>query len=229
MKYHNTSFVKSLKGLITASLVAAAGLSTASAAFITINTGVSNEGTDNVLFNDNTLQHSGLFVQGNFSGTGAGYVVRFTSSSGNGTLEGGGGQATVNGLIGNNPFNSLTFALENGATFTKAVLNPDSTANGLIDFSVLYINGAGSPFLETFSLGGNGSNFFNIESNSGAKIQSVTFSTKNTSFKDASQFRLGGFAQKATNLVPDGGATFVSLGVALLGLGSIRKLFAGKA
>ena len=180
-----------------------------------------NQGTDNVLFNDGNLLHSGLFVQGNFSGSGSGFIVRFTSSSGNGMIMGSGGQATINGLAGNNPFTSLTFGLEGGATFTNAILNPDPNMDGTIMFSVSYLM-SGVPFTQTFALDGNGQNFFGIEAQMGALITSVTFSTPDSSFADASQFRLGGFA-RPDGTVPDGGTTLMLLGASLTALELLRR------
>jgi hypothetical protein len=234
MKYNNSNLAKGLRSLLTASLITAAGFSTASAALISITTGnPGNAGTDNVLFNDGSLSHSGLLVQGNFSGSGSGYIVDFTSASGSGLLTGGGGQATVEGGVGNVPFTNLSFFLENGATFTKAILNPDvqnSSGDGTINFTVTYIYGLGSPYTETFSVTGNGANFFGIEATGGAAITKVTFATTDTAFIDSSQFRLGGFAPaQSGGRVPDGGTTIALLGVSLLGLGSARRIFAVKA
>ena len=59
--------------------------STAWADPIVITTGnPGNQGTDNVLFNNGSLVHSGLLVQGDFNGAGAGFIVDFTSASGSG-------------------------------------------------------------------------------------------------------------------------------------------------
>src|SRR5689334_5506912 len=98
---------------------------------ITISTGnPGNAGTDNVLFNNGSLVHAGTLVQGDFNGSGAGYIVDFTSLSGNGNLGVSGGQAVLVGGSGNDPFSDATVQLENGATFTKLILNIDVT-NGL--------------------------------------------------------------------------------------------------
>lgn len=194
------------------------------AAPITITPGnPGNAGTDNVLFNDGTLLHSGTLVQGNFSGSGAGFIVDFRSSSGNQMIQGGGGQATISGLTGNNPFTNLSFGLENGATFTKAILNPDAAGNGTITFTVSYLSAAGSPSVQSFALSGNGNNFFGIEAGEGAKITTVNFTSSGTSFVDASQFRLGGFAAAPGTNVPDSGATIALLGSALAVLGLARR------
>jgi hypothetical protein len=166
--------------------------------------------------------HTGSLVQGNFNGSGAGFIVDFTSASGNGQIQGDGGQATVTGLTGNDPFTSLTFGLEGGATFTKAILNPDAISSGDITFVVSFIDASGSPETQTFSLKGNGQNFFGIEAGNGALITQVTFSSTDTSFEDANQFRLGGFAGPTTD-VPDGGTTLMLLGASLAALGFIRR------
>lgn len=206
-------------------LLAALGSTTVSAVSIAITTGVDNSGTDNVLFNDASLSQSGLLVQGSFSGSGSGYIVDFTSASGNGQIAGSGGQATINGLAGNDPFTSLTFGLEDGATFTAAVLNPDVTnrdGNGTIDFSVSYILGDGlGTYLETLSVRANGQNFFRIDALGDAQITLITYSTSDTTFADTSQFRLGGFASSAR--VPEGGTTLLMLGAPLAALGLLRR------
>ena len=52
--------------------------STAWADPIVITTGnPGNENTDNVLFNNGSLVHSGLLVRGDFNGIGAGFIVDF--------------------------------------------------------------------------------------------------------------------------------------------------------
>ena len=57
--------------------------STAWADPIVITTGnPGNQNTDNVLFNNPNLVHSGPLVQGDFNGSGAGFIVDFTSTSG---------------------------------------------------------------------------------------------------------------------------------------------------
>jgi hypothetical protein len=218
---------KSPNLISTLCLYGAAMLFTASNATAGIIFGIGNPGnagTDNVLFNDSNLVHSGTLVQGNFAGEGAGFIIDFTSASGNLQIQGGGGQATISGLEGNNPFTHLKFELESGATFTKAILNPDATADGTINFTVTHINAMGVTASTSF-IGGNGSNFYNITSTDGTLIKSIAFSTNDTLFIDASQFRIGGFTAGET-AVPDGGTTMLMLGAALGGLAFLRrKLF----
>src|SRR5574338_1584060 len=114
---------------VAAFVVMVVASSTAWADPITITTGnPGNTGTDNVLFNNGALVHAGTLVQGDFNGSGAGFIVDFTSASGSGNLGVSGGQAVLVGGTGNTPFSNATVQLENGATFTKLILNIDVTA-----------------------------------------------------------------------------------------------------
>jgi hypothetical protein len=109
-----------------------------------------NGGTDNVLFNDGTKLHSGPLVQGNFNGAGdTGFVIDFTPTSGTGLLAGSGGQATLTGGVGNNPFSDVTAQLENGVTFTNAILNINSNLTGNVLVYRQLHHGSGFPLYLT--------------------------------------------------------------------------------
>src|SRR5262245_45511080 len=173
--------------------------STAWADPITITTGnPGNQGTDNVLFNNGSLVHAGTLVQGDFNGSGAGFIVDFTSASGSGNLGVSGGQAVLVGGTGNTPYSDTTVQLEGGHTFTKLILNIDVT-NGLqpptqVQFTVNYTLAGGQVFNQTFTVDAAGQNFFGIQAADGALINSVRVQgLNNTTFQDINQWRLGGF------------------------------------
>jgi hypothetical protein len=203
--------------------------STAWADPIVITTGnPGNQNTDNVLFNNPNLVHSGPLVQGDFNGSGAGFIVDFTSTSGSGNLGVSGGQAVLVGGVGNTPFTNTTVQLEDGATFKKLILNIDVT-NGLqpptqVQFTVNYTLAGGQVFNQVFSVDANGQNFFGIEAFEGAVINSVTVQALgNTSFADINQWRLGGFAPAGE--VPEPASLFL-LGSGLVGgAGALRRRF----
>ena len=205
--------------------------STAWADPIVITTGnPGNQNTDNVLFNNGALVHSGTLVQGDFNGSGAGFIVDFTSASGTGNLGVSGGQAVLVGGTGNTPFTNITVQLENGATFKKLILNIDVT-NGLpaptsVQFTVNYTLAGGQVFNQVFSVSPNGQNFFGIEAFEGAVINSVTVQAMgNSTFSDISQWRLGGFAGPPTSNVPEPASLFL-LGSGLVGgAGALRRRF----
>ncbi|MGL5018828.1 MAG: hypothetical protein ACRDBP_11890, partial [Luteolibacter sp.] len=233
------SLAKSLAALLTAGFVTSAGLTSASAAFITIidTAGGGNFGTDNVLFND-PMTINGTTVMGTFNSN-PGYIVNFQSTSGSGQLTGNGGQASISGGTGNNPFTNLKFFLSNGATFTTAILNPDATnaannqnggdgttnGNGTVAFTIDYLTPMGQLLSSPFAINGNGQNYFRIQAGDGARILSVALQVTDTSLQDSGQFRLGGFAPaQRPGRVPDGGTAIALLGVSLLGLGAARKM-----
>jgi len=214
--------------------IIAAGSTNALADPITITSGnPGNQNTDNVLFNNGSLFHSGLLVQGDFNGSVAGFIVDFTSASGSGNLGVSGGQAVLVGGTGNTPFSNTTVQLENAATFTKLILNIDVT-NGLapptqVQFTVNYTLAGGQVFNQVFSVDTNGQNFFGIQAGESAVINSVTVQgLGNTTFSDINQWRLGGFAPAESNAVPEPTTVFL-LGTGLAALIGAKRMRSKRA
>ena len=183
-------------------------------------------GTEALLFTDPALPLSGALVQGSFAGTGAGYVLNFTSTSGNSLLQGVTvGTLAVEGLAGNDPLTALKFNLSQPTqTFTKALFNVDAFADGILSIAVS--EGNGQSTLYQISADGSGNNFFTVEAINGQSISSITLS--NVQIDRLIQIQVGGFAGAGggggggTN-VPDTGSTLAMFGLALSALAVFRR------
>src|SRR5918996_5160168 len=187
---------------------------------IVVITGVNNQGTDNVLLNPATNASivTGTVGQNNL-------VVNFESQSGSGLLNANpSGQATVSGGTGNNPFTDLTFSLDNGGTFTRAVFNINAGTNGSVVIHVEGVNIDGGFFEDDFTVDANGQNFFTVTAINGQAITSISLTAINGAvFQDVRQVRLGG--SEIVQTVPEP-ASMLLLGTGLLGAAaSLRKRF----
>src|SRR5918993_3048841 len=167
-------------------------LASTAKADIVVVTGVNNQGTDNVLLNPATdvLTVTGTVGPNNL-------VVNFSSESGSGLLNANpSGQATVSGGTGNNPFTDLTFGLDNGGTFTRAVFNINAGTIGSVVIHVEGVNIDGGFFEDDFTGDANGENFFTVTAINGQFMTSISLTAINgATFEDVRQVRLGGFDQ----------------------------------
>ena len=197
--------------------------SSAAQADIVINTGVNNQGTDNVLLNSatNVLTVTGTVGPSNL-------LVNFTSTSGSDLLSANpSGQATISGGTANDPFTQLSFGLANNDTFTRAVFNINADTNGSTSILVTGININGGSFQQNFTVDANGENFFTVDAINGQLITGISLTAFNgATFDDVRQVRLGGFGTVGAVPEPSTWAMMI-LGFAGVGFIAYRRHSSG--
>lgn len=215
-----------LQHLVLTTLVPAALCISADAAYITIYDSLEGGSgdVDSVLYHPN---QTGTTVDATLNTSGKSFAAEFTSMT---SLSTQGGQASLKAADGTT-FTDLCFMLLNDYTFTKLILNPDASQDGEIEFTVEFFNPDKDEYDSmAYTLNGNGQNYFTVLAGDGALISKVCW-TSNVGVVDAKQYRVGGLHKNGGEVpgIPDGGTTLASLGLALLGLGSMRRFLIWKA
>lgn len=216
----------SARGILAAAFVSIAVVSISPAqADIVVVTGVSNQGTDNVLLNQATNV-------GTVTGTVGpnDLVVNFTSTSGSHLLTANpSGQATVSGGTGNTSLTQLSFDLANNDTFTKAVFNINAAHDGSVLIHVEGFNITGGFFEDDFTVSAHGQNFFTVSSINGQLMTDISLTAINgATFQDVRQVRIGGFETVGAVPEPSTWAMMI-LGFAGVGFLAYRRRAQGQA
>ena len=196
------------KAVLAVTLVTAlVSFPTSSYGDIIFETGVNNQGTDNVLLNDASEEAiiTGILNSGAFD-------VAFSSTGGNLNAVAS-GQARVTPGAANDPFMNILFGII-GGTFTRAVFNLNAETVGALTIRVTEDNGDVNDLATTVD--DSGQNFFTVDAINGQRIASIELlGGAGVVFEDLRQVRLGGAADQTDVSEP---TALVLIGVGLLGM-----------
>ena len=195
----------------------------ASRADIVFIEGVSNTGTDNVLFNELTdIIGPAPTVQGHIHNLGSNVSV--TSDENLIVNNSGGGQATISAVTSGFTVAEIYLTNPPGGTYGKIVFALSGFGTGQasrVPFTIFVTEGDGSTDSQSFTTGG-GDTFYTVIALNGQDIRNVRLQTMDGSqFDTLKQLRIG----PAEAAVPDGGVTAMLLGAALVGLETLRRRF----
>jgi hypothetical protein len=172
-----------MKSLVLAVAMLALTAGAASAEIIIVGGSVPGNPAENVLLNTGA---SGLTITGTTNQTGS--LVTFTGLES--LTEPSNGQARIEATDGD--YTSLqVFLSDPTKSFTSAEFNINAIANGMV--TIAATDQIGTVFTQTFDLGANGENFFNLTTTGGESIKNVLI-TSTSQIADTRQIRLGGIS-----------------------------------
>jgi hypothetical protein len=196
-----------MKSIVVAAAILALSAGAASANIVIVSGSVPQNPDENVLLNSGT---SGTTLSGTTNQTNS--LVTFQGLES--LTEPSNGQARIEAVDGS--YTSLTFFLTDPTkSFGRAEFNLNTLASGMA--TITATDQFGTVFTQTFAVGGNGQNFFNLVANSGEAIKTVSISST-AQIGDTRQIRLGGVG--LTSAVPEPATwSMLILGFGMVGAG----------
>lgn len=132
-----------------------------------------------------------------------------------------GGQSRIESIDG--LFTSMQISVP-GFAFDRLVFRLFGPGANGQSVAIVAEDTAGLQFAAVLPLGNNPSGeFFNVQSDAGQQIKSVSFQTSGNGVEDLRQVRVGGFTNDGSAAVPEP-VTYLLTGAGLMGLSLIRRL-----